>query len=229
MILADIVIPVWNHLDLTRRAIASVRENTTISCRLIVVDDGSTDGTAAWLAAQPDITVITNEANQGFAHAVNRGLEAATAPYVALLNNDVEVDAGWLKTLTEGLEENPEIGAIGPLSTAKQMQWEAYHRAESGIVLIKRQGPVSLAFFCAVLRHEVIDGVGLLDEGFGQAYGEDNDYAIRMKQAGWRQAICCDVLVKHDEKSTTRPTGMVEAWREQARLRLRQKWPDEGF
>jgi len=225
----DVIIPVWNHLDLTQRAIASVRENTTVPYRLIVVDDGSTDGTAAWLAVQRDIVVITNETNQGFAHAVNRGLGVATASYVALLNNDVDVDKGWLATLIEGLESGPKIGAIGPLSTAKQMQWEGYHRAESGVVPIEQQGPVSLAFFCVVLRREVIDEVGLLDEGFAPAYGEDNDYAIRMKKAGWEQAICCDVLVKHAEKATTQPTGMVEAWREQARRRLREKWPGEGF
>ena len=225
----DIIVPVWNHLALTQRAIASVRENTVVPYHLIVVDDGSTDGTAAWLAAQLDITTITNETNRGFAHAVNRGLEASAVPYAVLLNNDVEVDRGWLKTLIEGLESNPRIGAIGPLSTAKQMQWEGYHRAESGVVPIGRQGPVSLAFFCVVLRREVISKVGLLDEGFAPAYGEDNDYAIRMKLAGWQQAICCDVLVKHDEKATTQPTGMVEAWREQARQRLREKWPDDGF
>ena len=227
--MADIIIPVWNHLDLTQTVIASVRENTTIPYRLIVVDDGSTDGTAAWLAAQPDIIVITNETNQGFAKSVNRGLRAATAPYITLLNNDVEIDTGWLRVLIEALETNPKAGAIGPLSTAKQMQWEGYFRGQSGVVLIERPGVVSLAFFCVVFRREVVEGVGLLDEEFPQAYGEDNDYAARMRQAGWLQAVCCDVLVKHDEQSTTGATGLVEAWREQARRRLREKWPNEGF
>jgi len=228
---ADIVIPVWNHLDLTQAAIANVRENTTVPHHLIVVDDGSTDGTAAWLAEQDDLVVITNEKNLGWAPTVNRGIQMASAPYIVLHNNDVLVDKGWLKTMIEGLIENPAIGAIGPLSVSeykKQMQWEGYFRGRSGVVPIERPGPVSLAFFCTVFRKEVFGDAGLMDERFVPAYGEDNDYAVSMRLAGWGQAIHCDVLVWHENEATTRPAGLMPR-HAAAVQQLREKWPDEGF
>lgn len=217
---ADIVIPVWNHLDLTRRVIQSVQENTGVPYRIIVVDDGSTDGTAEWLAAQDDLTVITNETNQGFTPSVNRGWQAATAPYVVLLNNDIEVDKLWLRTLIEGMNVRPRIGAIGPLSTARQqIQWEGRHLGKQGVYL----GIEYLAFFCTVLKREVIEEVGLLDEGFAPCYGEDDDYAIRMRRKGWELALHCDVLVKHDHGQTTGPAGLAK-YHGHAYQRLREKW-----
>lgn len=228
---ADIVIPVWNHLDLTQVSIASIREHTSRPYRLIVVDDGSEDGTAEWLAQQADITVITNETNRGWAPTVNRGILIATAPYVVLHNNDVLVDDGWLDLLIEGLEANPQIGAIGPLSVCKykqQMQWEGNFRGKQGIIILEHPGPVSLAFFCTVFRKKVFDDVGLMDEWFVPAYGEDNDYAVRMRQAGWGQAVHCDVLVYHENEATTRPSGRIR-YHDVAVQKLREKWPDEGF
>jgi len=217
---ADIVVPCWNHLNLTKQVIQSVRENTSIPYRLIVVDDGSTDGTAEWLALQDDLTVITNESNQGFAPSVNRGLQIAKAPYVVLLNNDVEVDELWLETLIEGMDVRPNVGAIGPLSTARQqIQWEGHHLGKQGVWL----GIEYLAFFCTVFRREVIEEVGLLDEGFAPCYGEDDDYAIRVRRAGWELGLHADVLVKHDHGQTTGPAGLAK-YHGAAYERLREKW-----
>lgn len=217
---ADIIIPVWNHLDLTKRVIQSVRDNTSVPYRLIVVDDGSTDGTAEWLAEQYGLTVITNETNLGFAPSVNRGLQAATAPYVVLLNNDVEVDGPWLKTLIEGFGARPRIGAIGPQATARQqLQWEGNHLGKQGVW----RGIEYLAFFCTIFKREVIEEVGLLDEGFAPCYGEDDDYAIRMRRARWELALHCDVLVKHDHGQTTGPAGLAR-YHGAAYKRLKEKW-----
>ncbi len=225
MILADLIMLTWNHLKLTKRAIQSIRECTTAPYRLIVVDNGSMDGTKEWLAEQDDITVISNETNRGVAPACNQGLIIAGAPYIAILNNDIEVDTGWLKMLIEGLEANPGVGCIGPLSTAKQQrQWEGYHRADSGVVII----PYYLATFCTVFRREVIEQIGLFDEQFTPAYGEDGDYWVRMKRAGWKQAAHCDVLVKHDHGSTTTSAGQ-QKYRQIASQKLCEKWPGEGF
>lgn len=217
---ANIIIPVWNHLDLTKRVVVSVRANTSVRYRLIVVNDGSTDGTAEWLAEQGDLVVITNTQNKGFAPSMNRGLQAASAPYVVLLNNDVEVPKGWLGKLIKGFDARPSIGAVGPLSTAeKQIQWEGQHIGKRGVYL----GIEYLAFFCVVFKREVIEKVGLLDKGFTPAYGEDEDYAIRMRRAGYGLALHTDVLVKHDHGQTTGPAGLAK-YHEAAYQRLREKW-----
>jgi GT2 family glycosyltransferase len=213
--------PVWNKLELTQRAIQSIRDNTTVPYRLIVIDNGSSDGTAAWLAEQRDIKrVITFRENQGFAPAINAGLRVCTLLYVVMFSNDVEVDTGWLELLVEGLESNPEIGAIGPLSTAKiDRQWEGYHRAMNGVQTVSYW----LALFCALFRARAIQDVGELDERFVPGYGEDNDYFYRMRLASWDSAVHCDVLVKHNHQVIT---PEQEELRAIARQRLREKWPN---
>lgn len=216
--------PVWNKLDLTKRAIQSIRDSTIVPYRLVVVNNGSRDGTAAWLAEQHDIQqVIEFQENQGFAPAINAGLQMCTSPYVVMFSNDVEVDTGWLRLFIKGLESNPKVGAIGPLSTAKiDRQWEGYHRGMSGVQTISYW----LAFFCTLFRARAMQDVGGLDEGFAPAYGEDNDYCYRMRLAGWDLAVHCDVLVKHDHATIT--PGQ-EKQRTIARQRLREKWPGANF
>lgn len=220
---ADIVLPAWNKLNLTKRAIQSIRDSTTAPYRLIVIDNGCTDGTATWLAKQEDIKrVIAFEENQGFTAAMNAGLAICTSVYIVMFSNDVEVDTGWLKLLIEGLESDPKIGAIGPLSTAKpQVQWEGRYRGQGGVQLV----PYELAFFCTLFRAKAMWGVGGLDEKM-PVYGSDNDYCYRMRLAGWELALHCDVLVKHDHPTIT---PAQERLRNEATLKLREKWPEAHF
>lgn len=220
---ADVIMPVWNKLDLTQRAIQSIRDNTTAPYRLIVIDNGSTDGTAAWLAEQGDIKrLLTFEENQGFTAAINAGLGLCQSVYIVMFSNDVEVDAGWLRLLIEGLESDPKIGAIGPLSTAKpQVQWEGRYRGQCGVRIV----PYELAFFCTLFRAKAVWDTGLLDEEMA-VYGSDNDYCHRMRLAGWELATHCDVLVKHDHATIT---PAQERLRNEATLKLREKWPSAHF
>ena len=212
--MTDILIPVWNHLDLTKRVIASVRENTTVPYQLIVVDDGSTD--TEWLSSQNDILLVKHDQNYGFAKAINSGLEKSTGEYVVLLNNDVQVPKGWLKTLLEGF--SGRIGAIGPLSTAQnQLQWQGNFGGLQGVTT----DLTTLSFFCVVLKKEAIDRVGLMDERFLPAYGEDDDYCIRLRKANYTLGVHCDVVVEHDHGGTTGPANLINRG---GLYKLRQKW-----
>ena len=218
----DIVMPVFNKLELTKRAIQSIRDNTTVPYRLIVIDNGCTDDTAAWLAEQDIKRICTFKENQGATAAINAGLCLCQSIYVVMFSNDVEVDTGWLKLLIEGLESDKRIGAIGPLSSAKhQVQWEGRYRGKSGVQLV----PYELAFFCTLFRRQAIWDAGELDEEM-PVYGSDNDYCYRMRLAGWELATHCDVLVKHDHATITPEQEVV---RNQATLKLREKWPGAHF
>ena len=99
--LASIIIPCSNQLEFTRLCIAALVRHTRLPWELIVVDNGSTDGTAAYrsgvrdVAAMP-VTVISNSRNIGFPAAINQGLKAARGEYLVLLNNDAVVTDGWL-------------------------------------------------------------------------------------------------------------------------------------
>jgi glycosyltransferase involved in cell wall biosynthesis len=102
--LASIVIPVWNQLEFTRQCISALRRHTRRAFELVVIDNGSSDGTGDYLAGVSDmasvpVTVIANETNRGFPAAINQGLKAARGEYLVLLNNDVVVTEGWLGQL----------------------------------------------------------------------------------------------------------------------------------
>jgi O-antigen biosynthesis protein len=99
--LASIIVPCWNQLEFTRHCIAALTRYTRSPWELIVVNNGSTDATADYLAGVQDaasgpVTVIANAANRGFPAAINQGLQVASGEYLVLLNNDVVVTDGWL-------------------------------------------------------------------------------------------------------------------------------------
>jgi glycosyltransferase involved in cell wall biosynthesis len=101
---ASIIIPCWNQLEFTRQCIAALLRHTHGPWELIVIDNGSTDGTAGYLANLRDaaplpVTLISNTKNLGFPAAINQGLRCARGDYLVLLNNDVVVTEGWLAQL----------------------------------------------------------------------------------------------------------------------------------
>ena len=102
--LSSIIVPCWNQVEFTQQCIAALKEHTRPPWELIVVDNGSTDGTALYLAGVRDlaavpVTVVTNATNLGFPAAINQGLQLARGEYLVLLNNDVVVTDGWLDQL----------------------------------------------------------------------------------------------------------------------------------
>jgi GT2 family glycosyltransferase len=102
--LTSIIIPCWNQVGFTQQCLASLKQHTRPAWELIVIDNGSTDGTAAYLAGARDmasvpVTVVTNATNLGFPAAINQGLRLARGEYLVLLNNDVVVTDGWLDQL----------------------------------------------------------------------------------------------------------------------------------
>jgi O-antigen biosynthesis protein len=113
---ASIIIPCWNQLEFTRKCIAALTRRTRPPWELIVVNNGSTDGTADYLAGVQDVsplpvTIIANGTNRGFPTAINQGLQYARGEYLALLNNDVVVTEGWLEQLIAPASINPEANA----------------------------------------------------------------------------------------------------------------------
>jgi glycosyltransferase involved in cell wall biosynthesis len=102
--LTSIIVPVCGQLEFTQQCLVSLKEHTRPAWELIVIDNGSTDGTAAYLAGVRDmanvpVTVVTNTTNLGFPAAINQGLRLARGEYLVLLNNDVVVTDAWLDQL----------------------------------------------------------------------------------------------------------------------------------
>lgn len=122
--LTSIIIPCWNEIAFTQQCIAALKRHTRPRWELIVVDNGSTDGTGTYLAGVRDmstvpVTVVSNAVNRGFPAAINQGLRLARGEFLVMLNNDVVVTDGWLDQLlalvkakrvtTAEIAENAEI------------------------------------------------------------------------------------------------------------------------
>ncbi|SEC70790.1 bifunctional glycosyltransferase family 2 protein/class I SAM-dependent methyltransferase [Paenibacillus sp. GP183] len=206
----SIVILTRNNLTYTKLCLESIRCYTQEgSYELIIVDNGSTDGTVEWLQEQLDLHVIYNEENLGFPKGCNQGMAAATGDYMLLLNNDTIVTVNWLDQLLNCLRSDERIGAVGPVTNAA-----AYHTAisvpyrtleELGQFAgeynkadpTKWEERIKLIGYCILMKREVIEKVGWLDERFSPGNYEDEDYCLRIRLAGYKLMLCKDTFIQH--------------------------------
>jgi GT2 family glycosyltransferase len=219
----SVVIPTWNGRAMLDLALASLERQSLAPLEVIVVDNGSTDGTVEWLhERRPRVEVVALEANAGFAAGVNRGLERARGEYVALVNNDIELDPEFLRELAAGLERDP--GAASAASkmlrfddrgvidaTGDTLRW-------SGIALQRGQGerdrgqydrPERVFSACAgaaLYRRSALGEVGDFDEAFF-AYLEDVDWGFRAQLAGHGCAYVPTAVAYHVGSASTRREG----------------------
>ncbi|GEM_PF-1287073 len=219
----DIVVCVHNALEEVRRCLASVEQHTAPPYRLILVDDGSAPPTRDFLAEfareREHVVLLRHEEPLGYTRAANRGLRRTDAAFVLLLNSDTAVTPGWLDRLVACAESHPRIGLVGPLSNTAS--WQSVPRVSLGDDWADNPLPNGLDLdtwsqalgahasrlypampflngFCLLIRRDVLDQVGLFDElHFPQGYGEENDYALRARAAGWRLALADDTFVYH--------------------------------
>lgn len=181
--------------------------------RVVIVDNGSTDGTREYLQSLAQqhhyLQIILNSCNLGYAAGNNLGIKAVAADYYLLLNSDTIVTDYWLDGLIGFLELHPDVGMAGPVSNAVgNEQLIAVNSAveeeviKEGIEWTRRcHGDFffteMLGFFCVAIRQSVTAQVGLLDESFGIGTFEDNDYCLRVRQAGFQLACVEDVFIYH--------------------------------
>jgi GT2 family glycosyltransferase len=109
----DLIIPTYNGREHLRTCLLAIRKQTLDQVNVIIIDDGSTDGTGQMLQGEfPDFMYLRLPGNFGFAAACNAGIGAGSAEYVALLNNDATPEPDWLKCLVDGMERHPAAGAV---------------------------------------------------------------------------------------------------------------------
>lgn len=237
-----IVMLTWNALAYTKSCLAALQEVTDHPAwRLIVVDNGSTDGTVDWLLGLGWPTVIQNEKNLGFTRGCNIGIEATKPDEdVVLMNNDVVVtDPGWLSALQDVAYADGETGVVGarlvdPNGTIAHLGtymppvtlWgQQMGGLERDINQASRDRPVEgVVFAQAYITRECIERVGVLDEEFF-AYYEDSDYCFRAARAGLKVMFSGRVSSVHHNNVTTRENG-VDFWSmfDKSKKIFRRKW-----
>jgi GT2 family glycosyltransferase len=210
-----VIVPTWNGRLLTARCLEGLARSTFES-ETIVVDNGSSDGTVAWLSQEfPQVRLIANARNMGFAAAVNQAINISSSPWVALLNNDAVPDPGWLRSLLEVGESAPTIGAV-----ASRMMYRAAPDlvSSAGIRMDPSccawdlfvgsatwpQAPVEVfgpSGGACLIRRAMLDDIGLFEAGFF-AYLEDVDLAWRARLRGWTTMLAPDALVVHSVSAT---------------------------
>ncbi|MHB8780420.1 MAG: glycosyltransferase family 2 protein [Candidatus Geothermincolia bacterium] len=198
---------------------------------LVVVDNGSTDGSQAMVAAEfPSVKLIQSPDNRGYSAACNLGIEGTTAPYILILNSDTEFPVGRLDRLADYLDRHEKVAALGPkiLNTDGSVQMSCRRfpsltesLAHGLLGEIWPRNPMTRAYHmkdfdhskgcevdwvsgCAVaLRRTAMEQVGGFDEGYFM-YVEDVDLCKRLWDAGWEVAYCPDVPVLHHIGRTSR-------------------------
>ena len=211
-----VVIPTWNRAGLLARALTNLARQTYPIERVIVVDNGGTDDSAA-VATRAGARVISLPENMGFAAAVNRGIqEAAGTEWISILNNDVTLEPDWLAQVMAKLEGGKAWFATGKLFNAQAREridgtfdavcrggcaWRCGHgRLDSP--LWNKPRIIQLApFTAAVFRAGVFDRVGLLDERF-ESYLEDVDFGLRCAEAGLGGLYVPEAVAYHEGSAT---------------------------
>ena len=209
--LTSIIVLTCNGIDYTKQCLSSIRENTEAPYELIVVDNGSTDGTRDYLQSLENVKVLLNAENRGFAAGNNRGMREAKGDFIVWLNNDTVVTKGWLKGLIQAVQLSPDAGMAGPRSNYVQNPYqqiknvpyktmEDMHRFAGEFSRQHKEvylTATKLVGFCLLMKRSVMDRVGILDESFGLGNFEDDDYCVRVRKAGYHLIIAGAVFIHH--------------------------------
>lgn len=200
--MVSIIVLNWNTLQDTLECLESVFAHTKALFELILIDNGSTDGSQAFfrlecsLVDDPRVTFVANSDNKGFAGGCNQGLALAKGDHICLLNSDTVVTEGWLEQMLASLERDPSAGIVGPLTDAPCIpRYQGSRRYAYGADDFRTME--RLPFFCVLMARSIVLSVGPLDERFGLGNFEDDDYCRRIHALGYHSLVCGAAFVYH--------------------------------
>lgn len=208
--LATILILTYNAGEKTAQCLSSIQTVTEVPYKILVIDNGSTDGTVDLLRADNTIFHIENSGNLGFAGGFNIGLGVIDTPYFVISNSDVIMTHGWLKRMIEHISEDPKLMALGPRSnyvSGPQIVKNCTYDTPRELIDFAAKFDISsmqpvvdikrIVFFCTLFKKEILDKIHWLDEIFVGGNFEDDDYCMRIHKAGFKTAVDNTVFIHH--------------------------------
>ena len=224
----SVIIPNWNGLRFLPECLESLRRQTYQDFVVILVDNGSTDASVAFVQERyPEVRVIALQANLGFCAAVNVGIRASSGAFVALLNNDTEVDPCWLEKAVGALMARTDIAfcACKMLvhSDPRIMDSAGLFFRVDGVARSIGAGRLDGEEFsklrevfgacggAALYRRALFDDVGFFDEDFF-LYGDDVDISFRAQLKGHKCLYVPDAVVYHHGSATVGKVSAVQAY-----------------
>jgi hypothetical protein len=216
----SVVLVCWNNKDYLGPCLQSLYEcGLRRSFEVVVVDNGSTDGSQEMLRSEfPQVMLIQNAGNVGLGRATNQGIQSTMGQYVLLLNNDTLVNGASLNRMVDYLESTPTAGAVGGKLLNSDGSFQGAHAAFSSLLqeflIAVRLGEFLwpgfpshgdnaqeravdwLSSACLLVRRKAFLEVGLLDEEYF-IYGDETDFQFRLKKAGWKVYYLPDVTTLH--------------------------------
>lgn len=218
----DVIIPIYNAFDFTKKCIETVIENTDLKQnRLIVVNDKSPDERILPMLkkfveeySELNIKLIDNELNAGFVKTVNIGMRQSNENDVILLNSDTEVTKNWLEKMRDVAYIRDNIASVTPLSNNATlasvpnfleenelpsfMTLEEYAKTIEDCSFNRYPELTTGHGFCMYIRRDALDKVGLFDEiTFEKGYGEENDFSYRCMKSGLTNVLCDNTFIYH--------------------------------
>jgi GT2 family glycosyltransferase len=212
--LVSVIVVNWNGREYLGECLDSLCRQTFPDFEVIVVDNGSTDGSVEYLESQfPGFArILRNAENRGFSGGNNQGIKAARGRYIALLNNDAQADRDWLKALMQAMQADHRLGMLASkiyLQGKPRIIDNVGHlifrdglnrgrgRLEEDHGQFNEKEEVLFPSGCAALyRREMLEEIGLFDEDFF-AYGDDTDIGLKGRLAGWKCLYIPQAVVYH--------------------------------
>lgn len=234
--LVTLVILNWNGRRYLQTCLDAVFHQTFQDFEVLLVDNGSTDDSVPFIrATYPQVRLLINDTNLGFAAGNNQAFRASRSTFVATLNNDTQVEPNWLEALVGGMEGDEKIGmcaskmlfahhpnminSAGICVDRAGIAWDRKGGAPDDPDAIATEPVFGACAGAALYRRAMLDDVGLFDEEFF-AYLEDVDLAWRAQLAGWDAIYVPQARVYHHHSGTSgersafksRHLGRNKAW-----------------
>lgn len=244
----------WNTRELLAQCLESLPAATGgLACEVIVVDNGSSDGSPALVASRfPSVRLLANGENAGYVRANNQALPLAQGRYVLLLNSDTVAPPESLMRMVQFMDEHPEVGAAGPklLNPDGTFQGSYAYFPTIGSVALSAAGLARRLYLpydpspaprpdevshpvdwvpgaCLLVRRSAAEQIGPLDEGFWM-YSEDTDWCYRLHLAGWQVYYLPEVTMVHvggASSSQRRPESIARLYRSKLRFFRKHRNP----